>query len=345
MPARNHSTTSGVPPAPVLKFPSDLKKASSPKEKKSRTTKPPASLTTDNMTGEMENFIFAIEDFRDLDREKRKQLLEGPTVQVTCAGQHIDDVPLRLLLAASSVARIRYLNTGSIPRIGLADKNLKDAMLLLFGWMKDTCTKLKSYWLSKQTNFVSDVNLIVAAQQLGMDLYVKHIVANWWAALKNDPPEFPKLLAIERAAPNAEFTFFRCAVNRLAHMQLYGQISNEEEYQRWMTRLPKIAAAIKPVYERLEEDRRRRREEDAARREEEAKRMAEDAEIHRLWEEQRAMARAEKEQVDAEKARIAQEKQREQDMRDAVARNSHRVRTLTAEEARFVPRGRNGMWR
>lgn len=336
------ATASGVPAAPVLTFPLRSTRVSLENSKKKReafmTSRSTPTPDSSKMTSDMEDFVIGFEDLRERSRDDRMVLLDGPSVTVTCGDTNICEVPLRLLLAASDTARIQWFETHSIPRIGLKDTRFRGALKALFDWLNNTTVKRTCYWLPRQSTFAEDAHLIAAAKELGMDRYVKHIIDSWWAGLNNDPIDWNKITAIERATLNpAEFTFFHVMVKRLADMQFYNQIQDRADYQRRMSKLPKIASSVNVTYQKLVTDHRKRQEERGLL-EKNAKYNMERLADQRMWaKEERKAAHARYASIQAKHEQDKQ--QEEQALRKSANRKlgSGRVNTLTAEEARFAP--------
>ncbi|KAF2635707.1 hypothetical protein P280DRAFT_473628 [Massarina eburnea CBS 473.64] len=246
------NTTSGVPPAPVLKFPFKYPSAKAPPAALSDTPLTPAASTPTDvaMTIDDEKFVLGVENVLKLSREDRARLFVGPEVTVQCEYQDLCTVPLRLLLAVSKPARDRYLDPESgrkIERLGMSGTNNAAPLKYLFGWVKETAKKRKCFALPS-IGMAKDLKVIMVAQHHGMDNYVRSLINRHWATLHNDQLTFDILWAIHNADPTHTFSFWTALVRRISNDKLDGTMPDTEDMKDWEMRLPQLAAAVDANY-------------------------------------------------------------------------------------------------
>jgi hypothetical protein len=343
-------TTSGVPPAPKLTFPTQYNG-----QKRSATVSKPQwkpvekSLASgyDPVTGRLpqaiHDFVLDVEDFRLLNRDDRMRLLEGTSTQLTVNEQPVASVPLRLLLAASQEARNAYLSPPQQPltKLNINTTNgsaYSAALQFIAEWMKETCTTQKAYYMSLRT-FVQDVYLLATATAIGMELYALHINKRHYATLKNDKLELLQLLTIEKAAPDPQFSLLTCILERLSNELVRGERARDAEFIHWMRQCPKISKLLKADYDKklpgyqfkmqaIANTERKAEEKDALKATAEmSKRLL--AEQHQRASEQK---KRDKEVQEAEKLA---EKKRNEDLARRL-NSGGRVNTVTAEEAKLL---------
>ncbi|KAJ4360790.1 uncharacterized protein N0V89_001357 [Didymosphaeria variabile] len=188
------------------------------------------------------------EDVRDMPRAYRLTLLEGPKVDLTCGGEVVGAVPLRMLLATSPTFHKQFLIDQEIPTVRAVHPALRGALVSLVEYLKNTLTKAKCYYL-KKTTFEDDIDLILAAESLGLGRYAANIRSIWWIYLRTQPVEkigFDKLQALEtRMVPQTkDFKMTKMLIERLTRQWYHYQIANLTEFDAWMEKLPKMLHAM-----------------------------------------------------------------------------------------------------
>ncbi|KAF2686035.1 hypothetical protein K458DRAFT_402576 [Lentithecium fluviatile CBS 122367] len=348
-------TPSGIPPPPKLSFPTIYNgQKKQPKDKLQKKPLSPAAVqwydpVTGRLPRDIHNFVLDINDFRTLSREDRRSLLEGSVVKLTIDNELVAEVPLRLLLAASQEARQLYLSMPPQPfvQMNIGNQIYKDALKLLAAWMKDACTKVKAYFISPRGSFAQDVNLIAAAASLGMDNCVAHIMKIHWAALKRNPITLPQLITIDRAAPSPDFSLLDCVVGTLANQLVHDELSTDDpEFLDWMERCPRIAIVLYQRYTLLASEQLKKHEAKEAKKhraEEMAELRAVGKKAKQALDEQHKLGKKQKDddKKERERAKAGREERRmEKELREQLQQrlNSGRITTVTAEQARLLPR-------
>ncbi|KAF2449833.1 hypothetical protein P171DRAFT_480892 [Karstenula rhodostoma CBS 690.94] len=234
------SNNAVVAPAPVLKFPIQLKpsgKAVSgakeqpkPSPQKDQAESKPAAQKQDLAT--IHEWAMSLNvntrDLRELSREERLALLDGPTAPLIAGDKVIGAAPLRLIIAASSTARNEFITTNKIP--------------------STTLMKFNCYYL-KTSTFTHDIDLILAAESTDLDTYIRNIRNFWWAYLKTKPVAeigYQKLKDLEtRTVSGTEnFAMTKMLVKRLAQLWYHYEIANIFDFDSWMETLPKMLKAM-----------------------------------------------------------------------------------------------------
>jgi hypothetical protein len=249
-----------VPPAPVLKFPIPLKpsrKALTVADGKEKPTAPPQKDQADSKPAapkqDMDTIhgwaqsLNKIADIRELPQADRLALLEGPTAPLVADGEVIGAVPLRLIIAASSSARAKFVTTKEIPSITVGSKLSTTGLLDLIKYLETTLTKFNCFYL-KGSTFERDVGMILAAESTGLGTYITNIRKFWYAYLSTKPVEeigHEKLEVLEACmSQNKNSPMTDMLVKRLAYQWYHYQIADLAEFDAWMEQLPEMFRAM-----------------------------------------------------------------------------------------------------
>ncbi|KAJ4304520.1 hypothetical protein N0V90_000046 [Kalmusia sp. IMI 367209] len=248
-------------------------------------------------------------------RAHRLELLNSPHVPVCCGDNVVDTIPIRLILSMSAKLHKIFLETKVLPSLQIDNAELAQGLKILTGYLKHTVTKKTPYFLQR-SSFRSDLDMIVVAEKLGVDYYIKNVCAHWWWVLKTISLayelQYETLETIDRRLSDdtKEFPLIQILIDRITHEYEREEVDIDDPMNLWLPGFPKIQAAIAATRDRI----------------------LKQTEARQAISEQRRMVRIEQR---AKRERLARE---EKVARKAVHKklDSGSVNTVTWEEARMA---------
>lgn len=190
------------------------------------------------------------QDMRNLSRDERLALLEGPAADLICADQVVGSMPLRLVVATSKVARKKFVenNGEGITQIGVSYPDVGEALERLGKYLV-TVMGVRNHPFSLQSTTVAkNIDLLFVAHTMGMNLYVHNVHRYWWAVLQSEA-----LLKIGFDGVNAldnrvnehtdRFPMLHMFVQRWSGIGLYSIEEDIPVIGNWGPDLPNLRAA------------------------------------------------------------------------------------------------------
>ncbi|KAL5374603.1 hypothetical protein DPSP01_011785 [Paraphaeosphaeria sporulosa] len=191
-------------------------------------------------------------DLRELSREQRCGLLEGPNITLTRGGNRFAEVPKRAFMAVSGWANDCIQSRGTtsvlelVPSAARADPQ---ALKTIIGWMS------VAYWggnkvraIPMGNNTVEACKIYHAATVLDMRPHVSHIAAYFHAYMDDHStiPTFNELDAMQGAF-HPDTPVYKHLVKDLARRRHKKEIPNKEEFAAYLTNHNTLARAMDEV--------------------------------------------------------------------------------------------------
>ncbi|KAL1600551.1 hypothetical protein SLS60_006937 [Paraconiothyrium brasiliense] len=248
------SQNTNVPAAPVMKLPTmygQMSKTQSKAQTPSNTNKIDAKSNLQQPRKSSEEELVEIykwactldlkEDVRKMPRAHRLTLLGGPHVDLICGGDVVGDMPLKLLLATSTVACKTFIDKEGekMTQFGVSQPAVGGALRTLANYLV-TVMKVYTHYKLPRTTLVDDIDLLLVADTCGMKLYVTNLYNYWYAVLSNEPISslgFDNVKAIDDRVMTYtdHFNILSMFVKRF---------SKDSLYTTWRDKLPNIEAAV-----------------------------------------------------------------------------------------------------
>jgi hypothetical protein len=182
------------------------------------------------------------EDLRLKPRKDRLALLEGPSVDLICDEHLVGSIPLRLLVATSSVARNAFIEKGGkkMSQFGVSQPGVSAALQTLANYLVSVMKVHERHYSLPSTQLADDIDILMVAETLGWDHYVKNLYGYRWAILKTEPFSnigFENLSALDERIMTFtdHFNMLNMFVARFAKDPMYGE---------WRAKLPNTEAAV-----------------------------------------------------------------------------------------------------
>jgi hypothetical protein len=182
------------------------------------------------------------EDLRLKPRKDRLALLEGPSVDLICDDDVVGSIPLRLLVATSSVARNAFIEKGgkNMTQFGVSQPGVSAALPILANYLVTVMKVHERHYSLPSTQLAEDIDILLTAETIGWDHYVKNLYGYWWAVLKNEP--LADIGSENLSALDARTMTFTDHFNILS--MFTARFAKDPMYGEWRSKLPNIEAAV-----------------------------------------------------------------------------------------------------
>ncbi|KAL5373777.1 hypothetical protein DPSP01_012469 [Paraphaeosphaeria sporulosa] len=242
------SENTSVPPAPKLALPlqhyfqskSQPKPQEAPMITQKDTKRDPEQELREIL--EWARTLDGREDIRTKPTSERMALLEGPVVDLICNDEVVGEMPLRLLVATSAVARNAFIEKDGkkITSFGITQPGVAFALKHLAEYLVSVMKVKTRYYALAATTCAQDIDLLLVADTLGWSRYVHNLQNYWWAKLKNENVStmgFDAVSAMdERVMTHTDhFKILSLFVDNFA---------SDPKYKEWRDKLPNIEAAV-----------------------------------------------------------------------------------------------------
>ncbi|KAF2875731.1 hypothetical protein BDV95DRAFT_280509 [Massariosphaeria phaeospora] len=181
-------------------------------------------------------------------RPARRDLLRGPRITVWVGTQAVAGIAKRAAMAVSSVLNEHFTqNPSSLEyRFPSGAVSLAAVRVLLVKWLETPCrsTEVLASVVGSQNSFTANIALLRTARLLGMQQYTKPILGWHVGYLKNNLPEYSEIVAVESMTTSSQDPLWTSMVNYLANAQFRGEKPDNEEFEVFLSKHPKLKGAI-----------------------------------------------------------------------------------------------------
>ncbi|KAJ4304800.1 hypothetical protein N0V90_000328 [Kalmusia sp. IMI 367209] len=202
-------------------------------------------------------------DVRNLTREQRNGLLEGPMVGITREGTLLAYVHKRIIMACSSWANDYILKNPMAKYLTLpASEADPRALRLVFGWMTAPYIcgkKVKAIYMGKDT--VDACKIFQAADVLGMRPYVTHIASYFHHYISDQTclMNYDELTVLLDAVQISD-PLFKHLAKDLANRRYKQLIPDEEDFAAYLKKQPALSHAMDDIHAARTIERKARKE-------------------------------------------------------------------------------------
>lgn len=263
-----------VTPAPVLQFPTMYNGKKKPvttvapkliKDISIKAAIKPVVIVTpeeqraNNMKDPQEFYNWAInvngkQDMRLLSRYERLALLEGPSINLVCAGKVVGTMPLRLAVATSKVAREAFIKLNNkdgkaMGELGVSHPNVGGAVKRLGNYLvKVMRVHTRPFFLPSAT-IAEDIDILLVSNAMGMGLYTENLGRYRWAVLKYETLPTIGFYTVEALDCRIneytdQFPILRMFVQRWGGIGYYRNEDDTPIIAEWRKKLPSLHAAV-----------------------------------------------------------------------------------------------------
>ncbi|KAF9741708.1 hypothetical protein PMIN03_001121 [Paraphaeosphaeria minitans] len=153
-----------------------------------------------------------------------------------------EDMPLRLLVATSAVARNEFIEKDdkNMTQFGTPQPGVSLALEHLVKYMVGVMKVKKRHYALAATTCTKDIDLLLVAYILGWNQYIHNLHNYWWAKFNNEP-----LSAMGFETVSAMDERIMIFSDRFGILNLFvRRFASDPMYEEWRAKLPNIEAAV-----------------------------------------------------------------------------------------------------
>ncbi|KAH7082185.1 hypothetical protein FB567DRAFT_403478, partial [Paraphoma chrysanthemicola] len=187
-----------------------------------------------------------LENFLEMIRQARQDLLQGPLVTVFVGAVAVVGVFKRVAMAVSKNLNAHFSQNPESVEYHFPAGYLDPGAVrtLLVTWVRDNARKFEAYAVPMHDTFAQNVALLRASRMLGMELYTKHILHAFVEYLKDKLPSYEEIAIVERNATSNKDPLWTAMVNHLCHERYKKYMPDPEEFEAFLDQHPRLKKAI-----------------------------------------------------------------------------------------------------
>ncbi|KAF2249367.1 hypothetical protein BU26DRAFT_565018 [Trematosphaeria pertusa] len=245
-----------VPPAPKLRMGLDMTKYGKKPDPKA-AAKPVGKWFTPKRTTKSDAVpsINPNKDIRKMSREERELFGAGPTVSVLLGNETLGIMPKYMLMQCSEKAFQFFTeNPNAMSMRFPAGSMDADSAKQHIDWMlmHTHCGRVFSVHLAPEHEDLKNLRITQAARVMGLNnIYVGHFTRQYCDKIRDHMPSQELMALIDEHAYPENDPIFDCLVNNIANQRQRGTLPHAEQFDEFLTKHAKLAAAIKKIEDRF----------------------------------------------------------------------------------------------